>query len=95
MSVFNKDLIDHVVSQLKNRFKVVGLGEASFPLGLIIKRDVGGFTIQTCQKAQAKGILEKFGMTDSRPTTTPAEVGPISTGEELLKRSNGIPAVPK
>ena len=63
---------------------MVDVGEASHLLGLTMKRDEETGTITLLQESYARSVLEKLGMSDSRPTSTPAEVGPTSTREELL-----------
>ena len=83
VQTIDSNLIKIVISQQKNRFEVVDLGEASHLLGLTIKRDEETGTTALSQETYARGVLEKFGMSDSRPTSTPAEVGPISTRDLL------------
>ena len=73
-----------MICQLQQRFEIVDLGEASYLLGLAISRDAGTGSIRLSREAFARGILERFGMAERRPTTTPVEVGPISTREEEL-----------
>ena len=79
VQTIDSNLIKIVIPQQKNRFEVVDLGEASHLLGLTIKRDEETGTIEISQGTYARGVLETFGASDPRPTSTPAEVGPTST----------------
>ena len=46
-------------------------GEASLVLGIEIKRDRQLGTLTISQEAYSKSILERFGMSDCKPTSTP------------------------
>ena len=74
--------IGRLICQVGKRFEVVDVDEASYLLGLATSRDAESGSIKLSQEAFAKCLLERFGTAESRPTTTPAEVGPISTREE-------------
>ena len=74
--------INSVIPKLKNRFEVVDLGETSYLLGLTIEHYQTTGSIELSVEAYARGLLEKFGVMESRPTPTPAEVGSRSTREK-------------
>ncbi|CAB1109880.1 unnamed protein product [Ectocarpus sp. CCAP 1310/34] len=71
-----------VISQLKERFETVDLGDAKFLLGMVIQRHLNAGTLLLTQEAYTKAVLAKFNMADAHPTKTPAEVGPITTAED-------------
>ncbi|CAB1097808.1 unnamed protein product [Ectocarpus sp. CCAP 1310/34] len=55
---------------------------------MAIQRNRDAGTIFLTQETYTKAALAKFGMADSHPTTTPAEVGPMSTVEEATLTSD-------
>ena len=64
--------IDRVKSSLANEFGIKDLGAAEFILGIQIVRDAsGGFWLG--QHAYLEVVLERFGMTECRPLSTPME----------------------
>ena len=67
----NAEAMAMVKSQLKQRFKMTDMGEESLVLGIEIKRDRQLGTLTISQEAYSKSILEKFGMSDCKPTSTP------------------------
>ena len=71
-----------IVDQLNERFETVDLGGARFLLGMGINRDRAAGTILLEQEAYTNAVLDKFGMADARPTTSPSEAGPVSVLED-------------
>ena len=67
----NAEAMVIVKSELKQRFKKADMGKASLVLGIEIKRDRQLGTLTISQEAYSKSILEKFGMSDCKPTSTP------------------------
>ena len=67
----NAEAMAIIKSQLNQRFKMTDMGEASFVLGIEIKRDRQLCTLTISQEAYSKSILERFGMLDCKPTSTP------------------------
>ncbi|CAB1119473.1 unnamed protein product [Ectocarpus sp. CCAP 1310/34] len=53
-----------------------------FLLGMEINRDRAAGTILFEQEAYTNAVLDKFGMADARPTTSPSEVGLVSVVED-------------
>ena len=56
-------------------FDMEDLGEAHFVLGIEITRDRKARTLSISQGAYVTNILDKFGMSDCHPTSTPIEHG--------------------
>ena len=87
-----------VRSQLKQPFEINHMGEASLVSAIEIKRDRQLGTLTISQGAHSKSILERFGMSDCKPTSTPG-YGPelsnkqqedILLDEEETRRYQGI-----
>jgi len=94
----NAEAMAMVKSQLKQRFKMTDMGEASLVLGIEIKRDRQLGTLTISQEAYSKSILERFGMSDCKPTSTPGYGPELSNkqpedtllDEEETRRYQGI-----
>ncbi|CAB1114048.1 unnamed protein product [Ectocarpus sp. CCAP 1310/34] len=71
-----------IVDQRNERLETVDLGGARFLLGMGINRDRAAGTILLEQEAYTNAVLDKFGMADARPTTSPSEAGPVSVLED-------------
>ena len=65
--------IEQTKSDLKKHFTITDLGEAKQVVGLELERDLGEGTLKISQKQYIKRILEKFGMADSHPVSTPLD----------------------
>ena len=63
--------IPMVKGKLQKRVKMTDMVEASLVLGMKIKRDREAGTLTISQEAYCKSILERFGMSDCKPTSTP------------------------
>ena len=57
------------------------IGEASLVLVMEIKRDREAGTLTISQQAYCKSILERFGMSDCKPTSTPGYGSEISNNQ--------------
>ena len=64
--------IDQIRSNLSIRFHMKELGELKHFLGLEVERTKGGIFL--CQQKYTQDILEKYGMLDCKPVSTPTEV---------------------
>lgn len=62
-------------------FKMTDNGEAKFILGMHIQRNPAEGTITIDQHKYVKEVLERFGMGDSHPVSTPADVNSKLTNE--------------
>lgn len=72
--------LQQVKECLSKRFEMSELGPLAFILGIQVKRHHGKTFI--CQAKYAREILQKYGMQDCKPASTPREVG-----EQLPKRN--------
>ena len=69
----NKGLTNKMINALSNMFEVKNLGEVSSCLGMEFRRRQGEFHIS--QTRYISELLERFGMTDAKPVSTPLAVG--------------------
>ena len=77
---------------------MTNMGEASLGLGIAIKKDRQLGILMITQEAYSKSILERFGMSDCKPTSTPGYGPELSTkqpedtllDEEETRRYQGI-----
>ena len=67
----NAEAMAMVKSQLKQRFKMTDMGEASLLLGIGIKKDRQVGTLTSSQEAYSKSTLERFGMSVCKPASAP------------------------
>ena len=69
------DLLKSAKTMLSEKFDMTDLGEVESILGMSIKRDrkIGILTIS--QSAYLQSVLERFGMADCNPVSTPMEPG--------------------
>lgn len=70
--------IDIMIEKLQNTFKIT-LGKANYYVGFEIKRDREKKTISISQGAYIDKIIRKFNMEDSKPISTPADIGTFLT----------------
>ena len=81
--------ISMMKGKLQKRFKMTDMGEASLVLGMEIIRDREAGTLTISHEAYCKSILERFGISDCKPTSIPSYVSEISNNQPdytLLKR---------
>ena len=62
-----------------DRFKVIDLGDVLLVLGMQVTRDRQGKTVTISQENYTKSILERFGMADCKPSSTPGFGAELST----------------
>ena len=67
----NSNAMAMVKEKLKQRFKMTDMGAVSLVLGMAINRNLERGTLTISQKAYSKSILERFGMSECKPTNTP------------------------
>jgi Reverse transcriptase (RNA-dependent DNA polymerase) len=67
------DAITDMKAELRKHFTITDLGEAKQIVGLELDRDMEAGTLKIKQTLYIKKILEKFGMTDSHPVSTPLD----------------------
>ncbi|CAI7860611.1 unnamed protein product, partial [Closterium sp. NIES-54] len=79
----SKDLIREVKQRLGAEFAMRDLGPVTYYLGMHVNRDRANRTIHLHQEKYVKGVVESFGMGDSKPVGTPLATGfSCLTGEE-------------
>jgi hypothetical protein len=86
-------------AKLGARFKIEDMGDLSQLLGMQITRDRSARTISLDQSKYLRGILAKYGMTDSKPSSLPMDPGflaglahmtpPHRGGQGRLPKSHG------
>jgi hypothetical protein len=75
----NDRMLNELKSVLKSRFRMKDLGPLKYFLGIEFLQDDG--SVRMCQSHYTKKLLNKFGMADSKPRTTPCEPKPdVVTG---------------
>ncbi|KMQ88628.1 retrovirus-related pol polyprotein from transposon tnt 1-94 [Lasius niger] len=79
----NPGRVNMIKTELSRRFKIKDLGRAKYCLGFEIRQD--GNKIKLSQTGYTREILNRFGMTDCKPTYTPLAVNSkLSKGEKSL-----------
>lgn len=76
--------IEKAKQKLSSRFKMKDLGELKHFLGINVVQEVKKGRLWIGQPTYVIGILEKFGMSDSKPVSTPSD-----TDSRLSKRTDG------
>lgn len=71
----NEKADQQVKDKLKSNYKMKDLGEASSILGIRIRRNKDLHQITIDQASYTRRILQRFGMEDSNPVSTPIELG--------------------
>ena len=74
LTALSTTLLCHVVDHLCQAFVIKDLGALHFFLGIQVRRDAAGFYLNLAQYAE--DILERAGMTNCKPATTPVEAKP-------------------
>ena len=67
------DAITNMKAKLGKYIKIMDLGEAKQIVGLELDRDMEAGTLKIKQTQYIKKVLEKFGMADSHPVSTPLD----------------------
>ena len=94
----NSDAMAMMKEKLKQRFKMTDMGAVSLVLGMETKRELERGTLTISREAYSKFILERFGMSECKPTNTPGYGLKLSNqqpdetllDEEENKRYQGI-----
>lgn len=69
------DDIEQFQSELRQQFKLKKMGLAAECLGMKLKRNALNGEILLNQESYCQKVLEKFGMLNSHPVSTPLEPG--------------------
>ena len=67
--------INVLKQELSSRFRMTDLGDVSHYLGMEVRRDREMGTLMLLQTAYLKVVLERFGMSDCNPSSTPMDSG--------------------
>lgn len=88
--IFCHDLkmVETVKKLLSNEFEMTDMGKANSFLGMQIEQDIEKGTIELNQKQYLKKVLQKFGMQDCKPKSTPIEKGLHLEKDDANKCSN-------
>ncbi|WIA35441.1 hypothetical protein OEZ86_003881 [Tetradesmus obliquus] len=74
--------VEETKTQLLSTFDGRDLGEASYFLGMTVTRDPAAATIHLQQEQYTKELIAKYGMSDSKPRSTPLPTGiKLAAGE--------------
>ena len=75
--VLGKDLdsINKIKAELRNEFEMKDLGELKYFLGMQVTRDRVQRRLHLSQEGYTREILNRFGMQDSKPVSTPIATG--------------------
>lgn len=68
----NSALLQHITSSLKVEFPMSDMGKLSYFLGVKVDHNKAGLFLSQCQYATK--IIERAGMSDCKPISTPADV---------------------
>ena len=71
----SKKLLEAEKTKLSQRFDMEDRGEINYLLGMSVKRDRQKQTLKIDQKLYIQQVLERFGMQDCKPVSTPIESG--------------------
>lgn len=71
----SQEAIDSTIQELSTHFKLRNLGPTSFLLGIAITQDHKNGIVSLCQRQYILDVLERFGMSDCKPITTPLDPG--------------------
>jgi hypothetical protein len=74
LTTSSTELLRRVVDQLRQAFAIKDLGDLKFFLGVQVRRDATGFHLNQAQYTE--DILERAGMANCKPVSTPVEVSP-------------------
>jgi len=73
----SQSAIDTLVQQLSQRLKLRDLGPTDFLLGIKITQDLESGIVSLSQRQYCLDMLERYGMAESNPVTTPINPGTI------------------
>ena len=87
-------LIEKIKRKLMDHFKMTDMGDVSLVLSMQATLDRNGKTSTISQDNYTKSILERFGMADSKPSSTPGFGSELPEGTLLNKKPNTIRPIP-
>lgn len=75
------EVIGTIKRKLMQRFKMTDMGDVSLVLGMQVTRDRANCTLSISQEDYTRSILQKFGMADCKPVSTPGAGPELSTNQ--------------
>lgn len=87
----DKELADEFISNLRRKLKIT-TKPAHFYLGMEILQSKGSIVLK--QEAYTKKLLERFGMSNCNPITTPIDKGSIEPGKEFVSSEDSEEEAP-
>jgi len=82
--------------ELRSSYEIKDLGEAKYILGMKIERTDDG-SIKLSQRAYSERVLERFGMAEAKPHSTPLPPGitlSIKDSPETQDEANEMKGIP-
>ena len=70
-----KRMLADIKGKLCGQFHMEDLGEVKYILGMMVKRDREAGTLTIDQRCYLEGVLQRFGMENCNPVSTPLEPG--------------------
>jgi hypothetical protein len=74
----NRGWIDAFIVLFGQQYKIKDMGDAAWVLGMTIHRDREAKRLHLGQEAYVEGMLERYGMRDSKPVDTPMVDTPLA-----------------
>ena len=71
----NLTVLENEKGLLSDKFEMVDNGELHYVLGMMVKRNRQTQTLSLSQPSYLETVLEKFGMSDCKPVSTPMDLG--------------------
>ena len=82
LAATSRPFMDKVKAKLAAKFKMRDLGKATYALGIEIKRDRRKRIIKLSQRQYIKNVLDRYGMKDCKPISTPMAVNAKITADQ-------------
>ncbi|CAB1101179.1 unnamed protein product [Ectocarpus sp. CCAP 1310/34] len=77
----DQQLVDQKKKELTDRFEMADMGEGKRILGIDVERDYEQGTLAISQEHYVNTLLERFGMQEANPVSTPGYGAEISTNQ--------------
>ena len=77
----DQQLVDQKKKELTDRFEMTDMGEVKRILGIDVQRDYEQGTLAISQEHYVNTLLERFGMQEANPVSTPGYGAEISTNQ--------------
>jgi hypothetical protein len=89
LSTSSMPLLQNIIANLRSAFALKDMGPISHFLGVHVQRTAMGF--QLSQTAYAIDLLERAGMTNCKPMSTPADTNPkLSSNDGALIKDGSL-----